>query len=120
VTVSPKGPVGPEVSAGVQTVYWSKNCPVGTYTYSVHYNGTGDPASFTVQVLLNDKQINPTYQGAVLTELDNHVDFSIAVPPTDQTAAAKAKAKLAAAKAGKPAVKPIAVVKNTLGKPTGR
>ncbi|MFI5378596.1 MAG: FecR domain-containing protein [Tepidisphaerales bacterium] len=114
VVVSPKGPVGSDVTAGVQTVYWPKNCPTGTYNYSVHYNGTGDPAVFTVQVLLNGKQISPVFEEAVLTELDPHVDFSIDVPPAEQAAAAKAKAKAkqAAAKAGaKPAVKPVAVVK---------
>jgi hypothetical protein len=118
VIVSPKGPVGSEVTAGVQTVYWPKNCPAGTYNYSVHYNGTGDPAIFTVQVLLNGKQINPVFEDSVLTELDPHVDFSIDVPPTDQTTtAAKAKAK---AKSAKPAVKPVAVAKATVLKPAGR
>ncbi len=93
VIVSPKGPVGPEVTAGVQTVQWTQKCPLGVYTYSVRYNGSGDPAIFTVQVMLDGKQINPVFQNSVLTELDDFVDFTISVPPDSETSAAKAKSK---------------------------
>ena len=122
VIVSAKGPVGPDATAGVQTVHWPKNCPAGTYNYSVHYNGTGDLATFTVQVVLNGKQINSVFEDSVLTELDNHVDFSIDVPPADQTTtAAKEKAKAAArAKLAKPAAKPVVIAKATVVKPAGR
>ncbi len=119
VIVSPKGPVGVDVTAGVQTVHWPKACPAGVYNYTVHYNGTGDPATFTVQVVLNGKQINAVFEDSVVTELDPNVSFSVDVPPADQTAAAKAKAK-AKAKLVKPVAKPVVVAKATTAKPAGR
>jgi hypothetical protein len=66
--------------SGREKIQWLADCPPGVYSYSVHYRGGSEPATFTVRVSLNGARIGRPFRDT-LDPKDREADFTIAVPP---------------------------------------
>ena len=97
---------GTIATSGQEIVEYSGTVPRGTYRYGVDYVSGEDPATFTIDIRLDGKRVNPDYEDT-LTPIDTRVDFKIGIAPASaQSKNAKPVKKPVVKTQAKPVPKP--------------